>query len=117
MHLKKASSQDPQEEEVVTNHIIRAIASSCGIDTNLAETEYLTVTTIAAKKNWIKLVDNKIDFDSSSSRFPELIFPGSFNPFHSGHAAMSKLAQNKTGLGLAYEICVQNADKPPLKLS
>jgi len=24
---------------------------------------------------------------------------------------MSKLAQNKTGLGLAYEICVQNADK------
>ena len=27
---------------------------------------------------------------------------------------MSKLAQDKTGLGLAYEICVQNADKPPL---
>ncbi|MDA9676059.1 cytidylyltransferase [Pseudomonadota bacterium] len=112
--FKKGELSRSQEEEVVTNHIIKAIASSCGIDTNLGETEYLTVSTIAAKKNWIKLVDNKIDFDSSSSRFPELIFPGSFNPFHSGHAAMSKLAQDKTGLGLAYEICVQNADKPPL---
>jgi nicotinic acid mononucleotide adenylyltransferase len=45
---------------------------------------------------------------------PELIFPGSFNPFHSGHSAMSELAEKKTGLGLAYEICIQNADKPPL---
>jgi hypothetical protein len=27
---------------------------------------------------------------------------------------MSELAEKKTGLGLAYEICIQNADKPPL---
>ena len=27
---------------------------------------------------------------------------------------MSDLAEKKTGLGLAYEICIQNADKPPL---
>lgn len=112
--FKKGELTRPEEEEVVTEHIIAAIALSCGIETNLTDTDYLKITTIDAKKNWIKLVDNKIDFDSSSSRFPELIFPGSFNPFHSGHSAMSKLAQDKTGLGLAYEICVQNADKPPL---
>ena len=35
------------------------------------------------------------------------VFPGSFNPFHSGHKEMSKLAENKTGLGLVYEICIQ----------
>ena len=27
---------------------------------------------------------------------------------------MSELAEKKTGLALAYEICIQNADKPPL---
>ena len=59
-------------------------------------------------------MDNKIDYVSSSNHLPELIFPGSFNPFHSGHAEMSELAQKKTGLSPAYEICIQNADKPPL---
>jgi hypothetical protein len=74
----------------------------------------LKLKPVKADKNWVKLVDNKIDFVSSSNRVPELIFPGSFNPFHSGHNSMSELAEKKTGLGLAYEICIQNADKPPL---
>ena len=112
--FKKGELSRPEEEKVVTQHIILMIASSCEIVTELTETESLKVTTVKAKKNWVKLVDNEIDFDSSTSRIPELIFPGSFNPFHTGHSAMSKLAQDKTGLGLVYEICVQNADKPPL---
>jgi phosphopantetheine adenylyltransferase len=112
--FKKGEFSRSEEEAIVTEHIILLIASSCGIKTDLVETGDLKITTTQAKKNWIKLVDNKIDFDSSTSRIPELIFPGSFNPFHSGHSAMSKLAQDKTGLGLVYEICVQNAEKPPL---
>jgi len=103
-----------EEEALLTQYIILSIADACEIKTSLEEAPNLTITSIHAKKNWIKLVDNQIDFDASSSRMPELIFPGSFNPLHSGHLAMSKLAQDKTGLGLVYEICVQNADKPPL---
>ena len=80
----------------------------------ISESYSLEIKTVEAKKNWVKLVDSKIDFVSSSNRVPELIFPGSFNPFHSGHNSMSELAEKKTGLGLAYEICIQNADKPPL---
>jgi len=103
-----------EEEALLTQHIIMAIADACEIPINLEEAKNLIITSVHAKKNWIKLVDNQIDFDASSSRIPELIFPGSFNPLHSGHLEMSKLAQDKTGLGLVYEICVQNADKPPL---
>ena len=103
------------EEEVVTNYVIKSLAEACNIKTELlSETKSLKIKTVLAKKNWIKLVGNEINFDASSSRIPELIFPGSFNPFHSGHNEMSKLAQSKTGLGLVYEICIQNADKPPL---
>ena len=81
---------------------------------NWSENSSLEIKTVEAEKNWVKLVASKIDFVSSSNRIPELIFPGSFNPFHSGHKSMSELAEKKTGLGLAYEICIQNADKPPL---
>ena len=104
-----------EEEQVVTDHIINAIAQSCEVQSKIiSENSSLAVKTVEAQKNWVKLVDNKIDFVSSSNRIPELIFPGSFNPFHSGHQSMSELAEKKTGLGLAYEICIQNADKPPL---
>ena len=104
-----------EEEQVVTDHIINAIAQSCEVQSKIiSENSSLVVKTVEAQKNWVKLVDNKIDFVSSSNRIPELIFPGSFNPFHSGHQSMSELAEKKTGLGLAYEICIQNADKPPL---
>ena len=104
-----------EEEQVVTDHIINAIAQSCEVQSKIiTENSSLVVKTVEAQKNWVKLVDNKIDFVSSSNRIPELIFPGSFNPFHSGHQSMSELAEKKTGLGLAYEICIQNADKPPL---
>ncbi|RPG39792.1 MAG: cytidylyltransferase [Gammaproteobacteria bacterium TMED236] len=104
-----------EEEQVVTDHIINAIAQSCELQNQMKyENSLLEVKIVAAEKNWVKLVDNKIDFVSSSNQVPELIFPGSFNPFHSGHNSMSELAEKKTGLGLAYEICIQNADKPPL---
>ena len=104
-----------EEEQVVTDHIINAISQSCEVQSKIiSENSSLVVKTVEAQKNWVKLVDNKIDFVSSSNRIPELIFPGSFNPFHSGHQSMSELAEKKTGLGLAYEICIQNADKPPL---
>ena len=104
-----------EEEQVVTDHIINAIAQSCEVQNHtISENSSLEIKTVEAEKNWVKLVDSKIDFVSSSNRIPELIFPGSFNPFHSGHNSMSELAEKKTGLGLAYEICIQNADKPPL---
>ena len=104
-----------EEEQVVTDHIINAIAQSCELQNQMKyENSLLEVKIVAAEKNWVKLVDSKIDFVSSSNQVPELIFPGSFNPFHSGHNSMSELAEEKTGLGLAYEICIQNADKPPL---
>ena len=64
--FKKGALSRSKEEEVVTDHIIKSIASSCKIETNLFETEYLKITTTENKKNWIKLVDNKIDFDASS---------------------------------------------------
>ena len=88
--LNKGELTREAEESIVTDHIINAIAQSCKVQNhNLVENASLEIKTVTAEKNWIKLVDNKIDFVSSSNRIPELIFPGSFNPFHSGHMSMS----------------------------
>lgn len=42
------------------------------------------------------------------------IFPGSFAPFHSGHAKMQQIASEILGGEVALELAVRNADKPPL---
>lgn len=43
-----------------------------------------------------------------------LIFPGSFHPFHSGHARLAEIAHELTGLPVDFEISVRNVDKPAL---
>ena len=104
-----------EEEAIVTKYIIDALSGACRISEGVQDqTPNLRIEKVKAEKSWIKLVDGKIEFISSSNQIPELIFPGSFNPLHSGHAEMSELAEKKTGLSPAYEICIQNADKPPL---
>lgn len=48
---------------------------------------------------------------------PALIFPGSFNPMHHGHAGMFTLAQKMAALPGYLEISVQNVDKLSLESS
>jgi hypothetical protein len=43
-----------------------------------------------------------------------LVFPGSFNPPHSGHLRMANVAEQKTGRPLLWELSITNVDKPPL---
>jgi hypothetical protein len=43
-----------------------------------------------------------------------LIFPGSFNPLHHGHAKLFELAQHRSGRRGVLELSIENADKPPL---
>ena len=111
--IKGELSRD-EEEKIVTQHIIYALSEACDVSKFPEKSPNLIIEKTHAEKSWVKLVNNKIDFISSSNRTPELIFPGSFNPFHSGHSEMSALAEKRTGLSPAYEICIQNADKPPL---
>ena len=42
------------------------------------------------------------------------VFPGAFNPLHDGHRQMHRIAAELLGESVAFELCVKNADKPPL---
>src|SRR5438132_4292202 len=45
---------------------------------------------------------------------PVVLFPGSFNPMHAGHALLARVAEELSQQPLAFEISVTNVDKPPL---
>ena len=42
------------------------------------------------------------------------IFPGAFNPLHDGHRAMARIAKERLGLPIEFELSIHNVDKPPL---
>src|SRR5262249_2928251 len=45
---------------------------------------------------------------------PTVLLAGSFNPLHDGHCRLAEVASRLTGRPAAFELCVANADKPPL---
>ena len=50
-----------------------------------------------------------------NGRFSGVILPGSFNPLHDGHRLLLRKAQELTGKIGAYEISVENVDKPNIQ--
>lgn len=48
------------------------------------------------------------------SALRRLIFPGAFHPLHEGHRHMAKLAGERLGIPVEFEISIANVDKPPL---
>lgn len=45
---------------------------------------------------------------------PRLVLSGSFRPVHDGHCEMARVASEQLGEVCAYELSIQNPDKPPL---
>ena len=50
----------------------------------------------------------------NATKTAETLYPGSFNPPHRAHRRVAKLAAEKTGAPVAFELSVRNVDKPSL---
>ena len=113
--LEKNTRTREEEEELITEYVLSMIAETCSIKKDYPQHhEKVEIKTITAEKSWRKLLNNEINYVSNDKATPELIFPGSFNPLHDGHLKMREMAEKRTGMRAAFEICAKNADKPPL---
>jgi Cytidylyltransferase-like len=115
------------EEDLVSRAIVLWLARGCGItapspqslidaDEHYAEMAVASVDTIdqllAGELDRVTVLpDGQIML---SAPHPFVLFPGSFNPMHEGHASLARVAEEIRQQPLAFEISVTNVDKPPL---
>ena len=115
VNLKKGLRTRSEEEDLLSSFIVSELSKiSGGHYEPQPLTEEVSAETIYADDPWIDLVDERINFVSSSKQKPKVVFPGAFNPVHSGHRKMEKIAKDMTGSKVYFEVCIQNVDKPPM---
>ena len=63
---------------------------------------------------WSDLLLGKRSSLAIPEHTPKVLFPGAFNPLHSGHEQMAELAAARCGAPVTFELSIINVDKPPL---
>ncbi len=120
--LKKGLRSREEEECVASNLLLLAICELCEVsyDGNLdlsAEERVIREVAIADAPTQ-ELFTGKLDILSVGNVHPEAkpltVFPGAFNPLHSGHRKIAGIASQLTGNATHLELSIINVDKLPL---
>lgn len=126
VELLKGRRSRSQEEHLAACLVLDAVAEASGLDQRLVPQflpeEHLVSCQVTAPQAWQDLLAGRavlvrhggLGAESASQRPGRVIFPGAFNPLHSGHRRMAEIAQAKLGAAVEFELCMFNVDKPPL---
>jgi hypothetical protein len=125
--LAKGRRDRAAEEDLVSQAIVLWLARACGTAapsprTLLDTDEHFAETVVATEDPIDQLLAGAFDRVTAqpngqmllSAPRPPLLFPGSFNPLHTGHVLLARVAEEVKQQPLAFEISVTNVDKPPL---
>jgi len=112
------------EESLAAELVLLNLAAACGLNTKdarsrfaqqLKPTEQTTLSQQQAEASWTDLLLGKRQYVSyPDSSQPQAIFPGSFNPLHTGHRHIVTIAAKRLACPVAYELSITNVEKPPL---
>jgi len=125
--LAKGRRDRAGEEDLVSRSIILWLAHACGVPAPsprslLDVDEHFAETVVATVDSIDQLLAGEVDRVTaqpdgqmmlSAPQHPVLL-PGSFNPMHTGHMALARVAEELRQQPLAFEISVTNVDKPAL---
>jgi hypothetical protein len=82
-----------------------------GVQAPLEQTELLA----GKRRRAVLQAGSDVDyFDEGVVPPITLLFPGAFNPLHTGHLRMAEIAERSLGRVAAWELSIANVDKPPL---
>jgi hypothetical protein len=118
--LTKGLRSRAEEEQLAAALVLKLIAEGCQtadrVPIGLATGETIVWRRQLAPTPWQALWSGAVDrvgagdFEES----PGVLFPGAFNPLHRGHRRMAEFATELLGAMPAFELCIENVDKPPL---
>ncbi len=125
--LAKGRRDRAGEEDLVSRAIVLWLAHACGVAApsprSLLDADEHFEETVVANVDLIdRLVAGELNRVTArpdgqlilSGAQPLVLLPGSFNPLHSGHVLLARVAEEITRQSLTFEISVTNVDKPPL---
>jgi len=127
IQLNKGVRDRAGEENVVSRILLNGLAQACGIqhqvqvpltsgdDLRVEVTDFkqLLEQLRQAEIMYFGVYDNGLTVCDQSP--PELLLSGAFNPLHDGHLEMARVVGQLLGKEVAFELAVDNADKPPLE--
>lgn len=126
--LAKGRRDRAAEEDLVSRAIILWLARACGIAAPsprdlLEADEHFAETVVATADTIDQLLAGELDRVTAqpdgqlilSAPRPAVLLPGSFNPMHTGHVMLARVAEEIRQQPLVFEISVTNVDKPPLE--
>ena len=125
--MAKGRRDRAAEEELVSRAIVLWLARACGVAAPsprslLDDDEHYAQAVVASVDTIDRLLAGELDRVTIqpdgqmmlSGPPPVVLFPGSFDPMHKGHALLARVAEEVRQQPLAFEISVTNVDKPPL---
>lgn len=116
------------EERVVSQLVLRALCEAAGlggVEVELAPGETVEVQTHGVEGQLERLLADevgKLTFYGWQAMVADepihdaAILPGSFHPLHHAHIHLARLAGQRLGKPVLYELSVKNVDKPPLTI-
>ncbi len=101
------------EERLLLELSWQALGDALGVSLSASAPPAQTSETVA-EAAWRSLILGETVAHASHAHDRRLLMPGAFNPLHHAHRRMLTIAEQKTGMAGAYELCVANVDKPLL---
>ena len=125
--LAKGRRDRAAEEDLVSRAIVLFLAQGCGVVADSARSmldadEHFEETVVTTLDSIDQLLAGELDRVTAqpdgqlmlSAPRSVVLLPGSFNPLHSGHVMLARVAEELSQQPVAFEISVTNVDKPPL---
>jgi nicotinic acid mononucleotide adenylyltransferase len=122
LNLEKGARSRSEEEDVASALILNLAAAASGaagrLELSLRPAEHVEQCRVRGTADEQALLAGTCLLAprgaASLDRLPRAIFSGAFNPLHVGHRRMATVAARILGYPVAFEISIENVDKPPL---